>query len=75
MLSWRYWELKMALWELTGKVRREERGHGVRKPLVPGAGWALQKPKEYRGCGGGRDRWRNREMHMGRKHTEPETPD
>lgn len=30
--------LKMAPWELTGKVRREERGHGVRKLPVPGAG-------------------------------------
>lgn len=37
----RYWELKMAPWELTGKVRREERDHGVRKLPVPGAGWAL----------------------------------
>lgn len=42
----------MAPWELTGKVRREERGHGVRKLPVPGAGWALQTPRRYSRCGG-----------------------
>lgn len=45
-------ELKMAPWELTGKVRREERDHGVRKLPVPGAGWALQTPRRYSRCGG-----------------------
>lgn len=71
----RSWELKMAPWELTGKVRREERDHGVRKLPVPGAGRALQTPRGYGGCGGSRDRRRKREMYMGRKYTEPETPD
>lgn len=71
----RSWELKMAPWELTDKVRREERGHGVRKLPVPGAAWALQTPRRYSRCGGSRDRRRKREMHTGRKYTEPETPD
>lgn len=60
----RPWELKMAPWELTGKVRREERGHGVRKLPVPGAGWALQTPREYNGCGGSRNRRRKREKNV-----------
>lgn len=66
-LSWS-WELKMAPWELTGKVRREERGHRARKLAVPGAGWALQTPREYSGCGGSRDRWREKNVHGEKIH-------
>lgn len=66
----------MTPWELTGKVGREKRGrHGVRKRPVPGAGWALRKVRESSGWGGSTDRRRNREVHTGREHTEPETPD
>lgn len=57
----RSWELKITPWELTGKVRREERGSGVRKLPVPGAGWARQTPRGCSGCGGRRDRHRKRE--------------
>lgn len=66
----------MTPWELTGKVGREKRDqHGVRKLPVPGAGWALWKVRESSGWGGSTDRQRNREVHTGREHTEPETPD
>lgn len=61
----------MAPWEMTGKVRGEERGRrGVRKLPVPGAGWVLQKPKESSERGGSRDRWRDRERnaHWERTH-------
>lgn len=66
----RYWELKMAPWELTGKVRREERDHGVRKLPVPGAGWALQKPREYSrgGMGAGPDGGREKNAHGEKTH-------
>lgn len=61
-------ELKMAPWELTGKVRREERGHGVRKLPVPGQAGPYKHPEDTAGVvGGSRDRQRKRENAHGKK--------